>query len=110
MLFRVRTKFVAKIILVHPALIVQKNLQTKLKNFSVYFYKKGKECLIMISSSEFCGFEYIESLIRILDTSRGGFFVGFPIPRKKIPIPWEKNPMGFSQKVWDKNPKKIPWD
>ena len=26
--------------------------------------------------------------------------MGFPIPRK--------NPMGFYQKVWDKNPKKIP--
>ena len=37
MLFRVRTKFVAKIILVHPALIVQKNVQTKLNNFSVLF-------------------------------------------------------------------------
>ena len=37
--------------------------------------------------------------------TRGGFFVGFPIPRKKIPIPWDflkksgikskKNPMGL---------------
>ena len=37
-------------------------------------------------------------------------FCGISHPTKKNPNPMGKNPMGFSQKVWDKNPKKIPWD
>ena len=32
-------------------------------------------------------------------------FCGISHPTKKIPISWEKNPMRFSQKVWDKIPK-----
>ena len=41
-----------------------------------------------------------------LNIPRGGFFVGFPIPRKKIPIPWEKNPKKIAG--FPGNPKKIP--
>ena len=40
-------------------------------------------------------------MITIIIRGRGGFFVGFPIPRTKIPIPWD-----FIKKSGIKIPKK----